>query len=313
MLRETDGAGAGAALAEYVYGSGGELVSQQRGTSVSFHLADSQGSTRKLTNLVGAATDTYDYDAFGNLTGRTGTTINSYLFTGQQQDANTGFYYLRARYYNPTVGRFITTDPSAGTIFDPPSLHQYTYANNDPVNKSDPTGKETLINIFISSAVAGILAGIAVGVLWYVFVPGATVEQAITVGLAVAVIVTAMFMTRGGWAPVLKLLPSGAVVATAAAPAVPLITKLIEKWKTIQDATQRRDMLRTLISLIRARGEKGIEALCKLWVVIGGKAWVLGQAASGAVRVDGKVLPAAFVAELRPAVLSALRGTVWPC
>src|SRR5205085_1688513 len=58
VLRETDGSGA--ALADYTYGTGGALVSQQRGANVSFHLADGNGSTRLLTNLAGAVTDTYD-------------------------------------------------------------------------------------------------------------------------------------------------------------------------------------------------------------------------------------------------------------
>src|SRR3972149_1140615 len=73
----------------------------------------------------------------------TGSTPNNYLYNAQQLDPNVGFYYLRARYYDPPTGRFISPDPLPGSIFDPMSLHPYTYANNDPVNKSDPSGQYT--------------------------------------------------------------------------------------------------------------------------------------------------------------------------
>ena len=64
------------------------------------------------------------YDAFGNLTASTGSTPNSYLDTGQQFDPNARFYYLRARYYDQSVGRFTTMDTLDGTMLDPPSLHK---------------------------------------------------------------------------------------------------------------------------------------------------------------------------------------------
>src|SRR4029077_16825638 len=101
-------------------------------------LADGQHSTRELTDLTGAVTDSYTYDAFGNLLRRTGATPNNYLYAGQQLDPNTGAYYLRARYYAPTIGRFLSTDPRAGSPKNPKSLRRYTYAANDPVNRWDP-------------------------------------------------------------------------------------------------------------------------------------------------------------------------------
>ena len=102
---------------------------------------DGLGSTRALSNDAGAGTDTYTYDAFGTLAGSTGLTPNNYLFTGEQFDPAIGFYYLRARYYAPGSGRFLTMDPWQGSIFDPVSLHKYLYAHGDPVNNVDPGGK----------------------------------------------------------------------------------------------------------------------------------------------------------------------------
>jgi len=53
-------------------------------------------------------------------------------------------YYLRARYYNPNTGRFMSRDPEDGNLFDPASLHKYLYANGDPVDGVDPMGRGDL-------------------------------------------------------------------------------------------------------------------------------------------------------------------------
>jgi RHS repeat-associated protein len=95
---------------------------------------------RTLTDPSGAITDSYDYDAFGNLSYRSGTTPNDYLYSGEQFDVNLGFYYLRARYMNPSNGRFWTIDSYEGAHSDPRSLHKFSYANNSPADVVDPSG-----------------------------------------------------------------------------------------------------------------------------------------------------------------------------
>jgi RHS repeat-associated protein len=85
-------------------------------------------------------TDTYSYDAFGNLLHSTGTTPNNYRYRGEQYDSDLGLYYLRARYYNPATGRFMSRDPEDGTVFDPKRLHKYLYVGGDPINWLDPRG-----------------------------------------------------------------------------------------------------------------------------------------------------------------------------
>ena len=97
-----------------------------------------------MTNESGVVTDSYVYDAFGNLIESTGTTANNYRYCGEQFDETTGLYYLRARYMNPSVGRFITMDSYEGSIDDPVSLHKYLYANSNPVMYSDPIGQKFL-------------------------------------------------------------------------------------------------------------------------------------------------------------------------
>jgi len=88
-----------------------------------------------------SATDSYDYDAFGNKINSTGTTPNNYLYRGEQFDSDLGLYYLRARYYNPATGRFLSRDPEDGKLKAPASLHKYLYAAGDPVNRIDPRGR----------------------------------------------------------------------------------------------------------------------------------------------------------------------------
>ena len=128
---------------------------QKIGTTqtASFYGYDGHGNVRFLMNSSGTVTDSYTYDAFGLPLTTTGTTPNSFLYSGEQYDSALGMYYLRARYYNPATGRFETMDPGKetccasrasqiGNIFDPRTLHKYVYAANDPVNRVDPTGRD---------------------------------------------------------------------------------------------------------------------------------------------------------------------------
>ena len=125
----------------YTYGL--ERISQtlaSGGQALSFYGYDGHGSVRYLTGSTGAVTDTYDYDAFGNLIASTGTTPNNYLFAGEQFDPALGVYYNRARYYDQRQGRFWTADTYEGHQQDPTSLHRYLFSNADPVDLGDPSG-----------------------------------------------------------------------------------------------------------------------------------------------------------------------------
>lgn len=136
VMVETDGSGH--VVASYTYGLG--LISQRRNGVDSFYISDALGSTRALTDSQGVVTDRYTYDAFGQLTSRTGATVNSFLFTGEQKDEAAGMYYLRARNYDPATGRFLTSDRHQGNLQSPQTLHKYAYVENDPVNMTDPLG-----------------------------------------------------------------------------------------------------------------------------------------------------------------------------
>jgi len=140
-----------------------ELVSQTRydatgAASTRYVQMDGFGSTRWLTDTSGAITDSIDYSAFGEEIGRSGTTEVEHLYRGEAFDPNVGFYYLRARWMDPAVGRFVTQDSFVGFSMDPQSLHKYSYANADPINLLDPSGYMSLAEQGAVSQGVGILA-----------------------------------------------------------------------------------------------------------------------------------------------------------
>ncbi|MEO1034861.1 MAG: Ig-like domain-containing protein [Pseudomonadota bacterium] len=143
---------------ERLYTHGDDLINQTRITGptpadefVDVYLYDGLGSVRSLSSEAAAITDTYLYEAFGDIDVQNGTTENRYLFTGEQYDPNVGFYYLRARYYDPSIGRFPTMDTFQGRMFEPATLHKYTYVHNNPINMIDPSGLLGVISLSLNS------------------------------------------------------------------------------------------------------------------------------------------------------------------
>ncbi len=114
----------------------GGIISQQADTAnPQYYLYDGLGSVVNLTSVTGAITQSYSYDAFGNVISQSGSVTNSNKFLTKQMDAS-GLVYFGARYYGPVAGRFITQDPMG--MVDGPNL--YTYCCNDPVNCKDLWG-----------------------------------------------------------------------------------------------------------------------------------------------------------------------------
>jgi len=132
-------------IRQFVYGL--ERLSQRRSTTVSYYGYDGHGSVRLLTDPTGTVTDTYDYDAFGNIVNSSGVTPNEFLFAAEQYESDLGLYYNRARYYNTTSGRFWTMDDFEGNDEEPVSLHKYLYVGADPVDNVDPCGKCLVSNV----------------------------------------------------------------------------------------------------------------------------------------------------------------------
>jgi RHS repeat-associated protein len=148
----------GVLAATYVRGL--DLLFQDRSGVRSYYAKDGLGSTRALTSAAGAVTDTYTYNAYGNLIGSTGTTTNEFLFAGYQSDAATGLDYLRARYYDAAAGRFTARDSYDGQTSNPLSLNHYAYASADPANRIDPSGHEDSVEVLVSMGIGATLSGL---------------------------------------------------------------------------------------------------------------------------------------------------------
>ena len=148
------------------------VVNGQSANSVIYFDYDGHGSVRALTDNSGTVTDTYDYDAFGNLIHATGTTYNNYLFAGEQFDPDLNLYYNRARYLNTSTGRFWSMDAFDGDDESPLSLHKYLYVGAEPVDERDPSGhgfEDTLTSVAIQTqlfvSAHPILTAVMTGVL----------------------------------------------------------------------------------------------------------------------------------------------------
>ncbi|MBI3977257.1 MAG: RHS repeat-associated core domain-containing protein [Chloroflexi bacterium] len=124
----------------YVYGLGLLAAIGDADGSPTYYLQDGLGSVTGLTDLSGNLVATYEYDVFGAVRSQTGQTSNYWLYTGQQRDIESGLYYLRARSYDPAIGRFLSRDPFPMRVWQPSSLNRYVYALNNPANLVDPTG-----------------------------------------------------------------------------------------------------------------------------------------------------------------------------
>ena len=107
------------------------------GGSTAYYETDGQNSITTLSDPSGALLATYTFDSFGSLTASTGSSNNSLRYSGRQFDLDTGLYYYRARYYQPSAGRFVSEDPLG---FSGDDVDFYSYVGNAPIDFVDPFG-----------------------------------------------------------------------------------------------------------------------------------------------------------------------------
>ena len=127
-----------------------------------------------MTDSSGNLVNTYQYDPYGNLTSSTGTVSNPWRYAGGYYDSGTGLYKFGIRYYDPTTGRWTQRDPVGGSLQETTKANPFVYADNDPVNQVDPSGKMSqnmalcVLGVFASAYyfIAGLMQSVwAVGVL----------------------------------------------------------------------------------------------------------------------------------------------------
>mgnify|MGYP006286877245 CR=1 FL=1 len=138
VLAETDAGGN--ITARYIYGLG--LIARVDTEGTHYYHYDPLGSTIAMSDESGEMTDEYAYHPFGALANRGGNTENLFTFVGKYglMDEGNGLYYVRARYYDSHVGRFLKKDVITGDDVDPRTLHRYAYARNNPVSVVDVSG-----------------------------------------------------------------------------------------------------------------------------------------------------------------------------
>lgn len=159
----TDTNSTGALLADYNYNPSGTPQALNRTEGVFYLLHDRQESVRAVHDAAGKENYTYTYTPWGEFTGKASVTDGQssiFGYGGQYKDQSLpGRLSLRARSYDPSTSRFTTTDPvPADTRSANPS--PYAYANNDPVNQADPSGKCPLcVSAGIGAAFGAVVEG----------------------------------------------------------------------------------------------------------------------------------------------------------
>lgn len=114
-----------------------------------YYLYDGLGNIRFTTDSSGNKLQAFTYDPYGTPT--TPNTGASFKYKGEQADQG-GMYFMRARYYDPSTGRFISKDPVEGIMGNPQSQNGYNYANDDPINLNDPSGEQAALAVPVVAA-----------------------------------------------------------------------------------------------------------------------------------------------------------------
>lgn len=112
----------------------------QAGT-VTYVYTDPQGTPLAEADASGNITARFDYTPYGVSVSNMGAAPNGPGYTGHVNDPDTGFVYMQARYYDPVMGRFISVDPVTPSLGNTFKFNRYDYANNNPINHTDPDGR----------------------------------------------------------------------------------------------------------------------------------------------------------------------------
>ncbi|WP_019909770.1 RHS repeat-associated core domain-containing protein [Paenibacillus sp. HW567] len=126
--------------ASFVRGDRVLVKKDKKASADYYYLYNGHGDVVQIVNTSGAVVNAYTYDEWGNITSQVEGTSNSFKYAGESYDPETGLYYLRARYYDPSIGRFLNEDTYEGQIDNPLTQNLYTYVGNNPLIFSDPSG-----------------------------------------------------------------------------------------------------------------------------------------------------------------------------
>ena len=146
---------------DFVYDENNQPLAMKYNNTLYYYVLNAQGDVVRIVDSSRNTVESYTYDPWGKIISSSGTLadINPLRYRGYYYDSETGFYYLQSRYYDPEIGRFINADSYASTdATGLLSTNMFAYCENDPVNKSDPTGEVAPILVAMAG---GALVGIA--------------------------------------------------------------------------------------------------------------------------------------------------------
>ncbi|WP_124068215.1 RHS repeat-associated core domain-containing protein [Clostridium sp. E02] len=123
-----------------IYIRGINLIACETDHVVYYYTLNEHGDVTQQWNPNGVCKASYEYDAFGVEKNPDKEDKNPFRYCGEYFDLSSGIYYLRARYYDPTIGRFISEDSFRGNSNDSLTLNLYTYCGNNPIRHYDPDG-----------------------------------------------------------------------------------------------------------------------------------------------------------------------------
>ena len=138
---------------DFVYDENNQLLAMKYNNTLYYYVLNAQGDVVRIVNSSRSVVASYTYDPWGKIISSSGTLadINPLRYRGYYYDSETGFYYLQSRYYDPEIGRFINADSYASTdATGLLSTNMFAYCENDPVNRSDPSGE--FWNIVVGAA-----------------------------------------------------------------------------------------------------------------------------------------------------------------
>jgi RHS repeat-associated protein len=159
-------------------------VAKRDATGTYWYHQDHLGSVRLITNSVGSEVSDYDYASFGATLASTSQISNDFGWGGHREDAETGLVYMGARYYDSSLGRFISADSVIPDEFKSQALNRYSFGYNNPISNVDPTGHMPVVSAIASVAIS--------------FVTGAPVWVLATVSAGAATSV-AGYATHNEW------------------------------------------------------------------------------------------------------------------
>lgn len=128
--------------ANYVWGPDRVLVKKETGGGEYYYLYNGHGDVVQIVDRNGKIVNNYKYDEWGNILESNENISNPFKYAGEIFDEETGLYYLRARYYDPALGRFINEDTYEGQVTNPLSLNLYSYCYNNPLIYKDSSGNK---------------------------------------------------------------------------------------------------------------------------------------------------------------------------